>query len=163
MELKALPVTLLPARKTLWKHLIVMSLVAGMGAFSVYGGVASVAGWGLLAIGGILMLIAIVQLLPGAASLTLDEDGFHVTGLYRRTSYRWDEIEGFGVYQANGKKKMCGFNFLEGSRPKSFLMNMSRSKIGYEAALGDLYGPDPDALAEMMNAYLDRQTEDAVS
>ena len=109
------------------------------------------------------MPIAIVQLLPGAASLTLDEDGFHVMGLYRRTSYRWEEIEGFGVYQANGQKKMVGFNFLEGSRPKSFLMNMSRSKIGYEAALGDLYGPDPDGLAEMMNAHLLQQTEDAVS
>jgi hypothetical protein len=81
-----------------------------------------------------------------------------VTGLYRRTSYRWDEIEGFGVYQANGKKKMVGFNFVEGSRPKSFLMNMSRNTIGYEAGIGDLYAPDPDKLADMLNAYLLRQT-----
>ncbi len=158
MELKALPLTLLPARKTLWKHLLIMSLITGMGASSVYWRLASVAGWGLLAIGGFLLTVAIVQLLPGAASLTLDEEGFHVTGLYRRTSYRWDEIEGFGVYQPSGKKKMVGFNFLEGSRPKSFLMNMSRNTIGFEAGLGDLYGPDPDALAEMLNAYLDQQS-----
>ena len=63
-----------------------------------------------------------------------------------------------GVYQPSGKKKMVGFNFLEGSRPKSFLMNMSRNTIGFEAGLGDLYGPDPDALAEMLNGYLDQQT-----
>ena len=158
MELRALPLTLLPARKTLWKHLLIMSLITGMGASSVYWRIASVAGWGLLAIGGVLLTVAIVQLLPGAASLTLDVEGFHVTGLYRRTSYRWDEIEGFGVYQANGKKKMVGFNFVEGSRPKSFLMKMSRNTIGYEAGIGDLYAPDPDKLADMLNAYLDRQT-----
>ena len=111
-----------------------------------------------MAIGGILLTVAIIQLLPGAASLTLDEEGFHVTGLYRRTSYRWDEIEGVGVYQANGQKKMIGFNFLDESRPKSFLMNMSRNTIGYEAGIGDLYAPDPDALAEMLNGYLDQQT-----
>ena len=158
MELRALPLTLLPARKTLWKHLLIMSLITGMGASSVYWRIASVAGWGLLAIGGVLLTVAIVQLLPGAASLTLDEEGLHVTGLYRRTSYRWDEIEGFGVYQANGKKKMVGFNFVEGSRPKSFLMKMSRNTIGYEAGIGDLYAPDPDKLADMLNAYLDQQT-----
>ena len=158
MELRALPLTLLPARKTLWKHLLIMSLITGMGASSVYWRIASVAGWGLLAIGGVLLTVAIVQLLPGAASLTLDVEGFHVTGLYRRTSYRWDEIEGFGVYQANGKKKMVGFNFVEGSRPKSFLMKMSRNTIGYEAGIGDLYAPDPDKLADMLNAYLDQQT-----
>lgn len=158
MELPALPVTLRPARRTLWKHLLAMSLIAGLGASSVYWGLVPVIGWGLLVFGGILTTIAFVQLLPGAASLTLDEDGFHVTGLFRRTSYRWDEIEEFGVYQADGKKQLVCFNFVEGARPRSFLRDLSRSKTGYEAGIGDLYGPDSESLAEMLNAYLDRQT-----
>ena len=163
MELRALPITLLPDRQTQWKQLLVMCLITAGGAASIYWKSSPLAGWGLLVIGGILTPLAIVQLLPGAASLTLDQDGFHVTGLYRRTSYRWDEIEGFGAYSLTPKKKMCGFNFLDGARPKSFLMKKSRSSFGYESGLGDLYGPDPDKLAEMMNAYLRQQTEGPVA
>jgi len=158
MELRALPITLLPDRKTQWKQLLVMCLMAAGGAASIYWKSSPLAGWALLVIGGILTPIAIVQLLPGAASLTLDQDGFHMTGLYRRKSYRWDEIEGFGVYSIAPKKKMVGFNFRPGTRPKSFLMKKSRDGFGYESALGDLYGPNPEKLAEMMNAYLRQQT-----
>ena len=158
MELRALPLTLLPNGKTQWKQLLAMSLMTALGASSVYWNSAPLAGWGLLVIGLILTPLAIVQLLPGAASLTLDHDGFHVTGLYRRTTYRWDEIEKFGVYCPVPKKKMVGFNFRPGTRPKSFFMKKSRRKFGYEAGLGDLYGPNPDKLAEMMNAYLRQQT-----
>jgi hypothetical protein len=158
MELRALPITLLPNRKTQWKQLLVMCLIIALGASSIYGQTSPLAGWALLVIGGILAPLAIVQLLPGAASLTLDQDGFHVTGLYRRTSYRWDEIEGFGAYSIAPKKKMVGFNFRPGTRPKSFLMRKSRDSFGYESTLGDLYGPNPEKLAEMMNAYLRQQT-----
>ncbi len=163
MELQALPITLLPARNGLWKHLLGTGLITALGASSVYWHFSTLAGWGLLIVGGLLTPIAVVQLLPGAASLTLDQDGFHVTGLYRRTSYRWDEIEEFGVYLPVPKKKMVGFNFRSGTRPKSFFMKKSRSKFGYEAALGDLYGPSPDKLAEMMNAYLRQQAEGPVA
>ena len=153
MELRALPFTLLPERKGLWKHLLGACLIAALGASSVYWQFATAPGWALLVIGGLLIPVAIVQLLPGAASLALDQDGFHITGLYRRTSYRWDEIEAFGVYYPTPKKQMVGFNFLPGSRRKSLVMQKSREKFGYEAGLGDIYGLGPEEFAAMMNAY----------
>ena len=163
MERRALPFTLMPERKALWKHLLGAIAVTALGASAVYWHFALVAGWVLLVIGGLLTPVAAIQLLPGAASLTLDQDGFHVTGLFRRTSYRWDEIEGFGVYCPTPKKQMVGFNFLPGRRPKSLLMRKSREEFGYEAALGDVYGLNPEEFAEMMNAYLDLQTKPKAS
>jgi hypothetical protein len=163
MQLKPLPFTLTPGRKALWKHLLGTGLITALGACSVYWQFSTLAGWGLLIIGGLLTPITIVQLLPGAASVALDPQGFHVTGLYRRVSYRWDEIEEFGVYYPTPKKPMVGFNFLPDSRPKSWLMQKSREKFGYEASLGDVYGESPEQFAEMMNAHLRQQTEGPVA
>jgi hypothetical protein len=159
MELRALPFTLQPKRKSLWKHLLGAILIAALGVAAVYWQFAPLVGWALLVLGGLLTPLAVVQLLPGAASLTLDQVGFHVTGLYLRTTYRWDEIEEFGVYYPNPKNKMVGFNFLPGRRTKSLIMQKSREELGYEAGLGDIYGHSPDEFAEMMNAYRISQTE----
>lgn len=165
MELQALPFTLMAERKALWKHLLGACLITALGAASVYWQFATAPGWALLVIGGLLTPLALVQLLPGAASLTLDQDGFHVTGLFRRTSYRWDEIEVFGIYYPNlktptlglnkptSKKPMVGFNFLPERRAKTMLMRKSREELGYEAALGDIYGLKAEEFAAMMNAY----------
>ncbi len=170
MELRALPFTLQAERKALWKQLLAMCFIAALGGSAVYWQFQTVAGWFLLVVGGLLIPVAVIQLLPGASSLTLDQDGFHVTGLYHRTSYRWDEIEEFGIYYPNlktaaigfkspaSKKPMVGFNFLPDSRPKSLLMRKSREELGYEAALGDIYGYKAEEFAVMMNAYRVSQT-----
>jgi hypothetical protein len=163
MEPRALPFTLTPERKALWKHLLGAILITALGASAVYWKFALLPGWVLLVIGGLLTPVAAIQLLPGAASLTLDEEGFHITGLFRRTSYRWDEIEEFGVYSPTPKKQMVGFNFLPGRRTKSMLMQKSREELGYEAGLGDAYGLNPEQFAEMMNGYLDLQTKPPAS
>ena len=53
--------------------------------------------WFAIVFFGFCAIISIVLLLPGAASLGLDRDGFEITSLFRRRRVRWRDASGFEV------------------------------------------------------------------
>src|SRR5262245_88142 len=54
-------------------------------------------GWAGFLFFGLVMLVAVVMLLPGAGSLTLDADGFETCSLFRRFNTPWGQVSEFEV------------------------------------------------------------------
>ena len=109
-------------------------------------------------------VVALVQFVPGSSFLQLTPEGFAMRSLWRTKSYRWADIEEFGVAVVNSghaRQKMVGFDFTE-SYPRGAtaqkLMNLNRRLTGYEAAIPDNYGWKYAELAEHLNALKSRFT-----
>lgn len=97
------PVTLHPSKLML---LVGLLMCAGFTAFSVFLLRQAIEAWTseVLWAGGSLLLFAaatirlvVMLLLPGAAGLTLNADGFTVSGILERTRWRWRDVSGFRV------------------------------------------------------------------
>ena len=113
-------------------------------------------GWLAVGFFGICALAFIITLIPGSSYLKLDEAGFEIRTLFRKESYRWEDIERFG-WGKIGRNKMVVLNFKPGYQGQALGRKVGRAVTGVEGALPDTYGKSPEELAEMMNAWKDRQ------
>ena len=109
---------------------------------------------------GACAVAALVRFVPGSSFLRIDPEGLTVRTMWRNQSYRWSDIERFGVaefYTAHGflqRHRMVGIDFSE-SYPQAgqgrTLKNMNRGCSGFEASLPDNYGWEYAELAEHLN------------
>lgn len=109
--------------------------------------------WGCIALFGLSGAVAVLNLLPGASRLLLDDDGFEIVSLFRRSRVRWADIARIGTYRV-GANIMVGFDFVDGYRGGDRLRRVNRSLSGFQGALPDTYGLKAGELAERMNARL---------
>ena len=115
----------------------------------------AVMAWLCIAFFGLGTLIAGAMLLPGAAGLVLDADGFEVTNIFRRQRTRWADVTGFTVADIppSGQKLVV----YDDARVKnSTLGKINTSLAGRDAALPDTYGLAPQALANLMAGWRER-------
>ena len=106
---------------------------------------------------GIGILVSLIQFVPGSSFLRLTSDGITVRVMWRTTSYRWADIERFGVsYQG-----MIGLDF-SSSYPERdrfpTLRKICRWSSGFDGALPDNYGWSLAELAAYLNSMRARYT-----
>jgi hypothetical protein len=83
----------------------------------------------------------------------LAADGLTICSLFRRHVFSWQDIEGFGPTQVQGRP-MVGFNIRPGRSIQGCLARLSHVLSGYDAALPDTYGFTADELAALLNRRL---------
>lgn len=109
-------------------------------------------GWLIVGFFGLCLLVFLALLLPGAAYLALDSEGFTMCSLFRAHTLRWADVTGFGIGRVL-TNKMVMFNFVDSYRPTPGLRTLNSNLVGFEAALPDSYGLSHEALAQLMNQY----------
>ncbi|TWT22582.1 hypothetical protein FQY83_06095 [Luteimonas marina] len=109
--------------------------------------------WACIVFFGLCGAIGLLNLLPGASRLLLDDDGFEIVSLFRRSRMRWSDIARFGTYRV-GANVMVGFDFVDGYRGSDRLRRVNHSLSGFQGALPDTYGLKAGELAARMEARL---------
>jgi hypothetical protein len=112
--------------------------------------------WVTVAFFGTGCLISIIALLPGAAELTLDGEGFVMRNLFRRFSFRWRDVGDFAAVQISMQKAVA---FNQHSPPERALAAMNVMLVGHNSALPDTYGLTAEDLARLMALWRARATE----
>ena len=103
---------------------------------------------------GLCLSISLIEIFSDRSYLRLTPEGFTIHGHLRSTTYRWDEVAGFGV-EAIGSEfnKMVVLDFSDNSQVSPVGRSVARALAGCEGALPDTYGMKPADLAALMNAW----------
>jgi hypothetical protein len=102
-------------------------------------------------------LFFLVQIIPGANSLTLNDDGLVIRAFFRSQHYKWTDISRFEVGKI-GLNEMVVFNLTSDFKKKAeadraaseFLQNIN----GFDAALPSTYGLRAADLRALLNEQL---------
>jgi hypothetical protein len=147
------PVTLYPSR-TKWL------LVFSCGAAFTAGGIAMVVtgeprGWFVLIFFGLVTLVALAAMLPGAGSLLLDREGFVVTSMFKPSLVRWRDANGFVSGRLGpAPQKFVLYDYSK-TRGK-IVADVTASLVGRSATLPDTYRLSADDLARLMQSWRNR-------
>lgn len=117
-----------------------------------------VTGWLAIGFFGLCVAVGIVNMLPGASHLRLDDAGFEMRSLFRPHRVGWHEVAAFGVAQI-ALNRIVGWNFAAGHSGHERIRKLNTGLSGFEAALPDTYGRRADALADLLNAWRMARTE----
>jgi hypothetical protein len=110
-------------------------------------------GWMGLVFFGAGGVVALVQLLPGASSLTLDAEGFTVRSLFRnRAKVRWKDVAGFGRWNVH-RARVVGYNYNFGYTGKATTRALSAALGTPDGTLGDQYDTGGEDLANLMERW----------
>jgi hypothetical protein len=110
------------------------------------------AGWSVSSFFGLGVVVFIVNLPPSSSYLLLKKEGFTVCSLYRKSSFKWSDIEEFVVgYLIGPKMVVFNFSLTYDRQQKSRII--SKAIAGYEGALPDTYGMSAKELAELLNNW----------
>ncbi|MES2695797.1 MAG: hypothetical protein V4773_20150 [Verrucomicrobiota bacterium] len=114
-------------------------------------------GWfcgGFFALG---LPIFLIQMHPKASFLTVSEDGFKFSSLFRKTHCRWSDIAVFGTYtlRQNGLPvgNFVGFDFVSEYQSSSKMRAASKAMVGFEGGLPDTYGLKAEDLSQLLASY----------
>ena len=92
------------------------------------------------------------MLLPGAGALTLDQEGFQTTSLFRRYHSRWHDTAGLEVVSVPPSfQKMVVYD--DAKATGKAMAKLSAALAGHNAGLPDTYGLSADDLARLMNQW----------
>ncbi|MCW5581131.1 MAG: PH domain-containing protein [Luteimonas sp.] len=109
--------------------------------------------WSCMVFFALCGVVGVVNLLPNASRLVLDDDGFEIRSLFRASRVRWADVARFGTMRI-GLNTMVGFDFVAGYRGNDRLRRINRGLSGFQGALPDTYGMKAAALADRMEARL---------
>jgi hypothetical protein len=140
--------TLCPRRLKMALYAALCAAFTFIGALMIRDGVG--AGWFVGGFFGLGTLIFVAVLMPGAASLRLTRDGFHVRSLWRGHFTPWSAITGFRVARI-ARRSMVAFDFTDPGAHRG--AGFARALTGVEGALPDSYGMSVERLAALMNAW----------
>jgi len=98
-----------------------------------------------------------VQFHPKAAYLHLAADGFTFCSLFRPHFVQWACVQEFAVIHV-GPNRMVAWNFTPDHPATGRARGISKALSGYEAALPDTYGMNPQELADVLNSLLHQYT-----
>jgi membrane associated rhomboid family serine protease len=152
------PLVLRPSRRR-WVGLLACSIA-----------LTAVCGWAFvdepnvaMAVGALLfgagIVIAVLQLVPGSASLRIAPEGLLARGPIRSGSWSWNEIEHFSAYDVDqyGTTQQVGFE-LRALTPdrQGVVRTIARGMTGVDAALPDTYGMRAEDLATLLEEAHER-------
>jgi len=135
-----------------------LTMVALSAAFvwigAIIRGTHPLAGWSCIVFFGLCGAIGVLNLLPDASRLLVDDDGFEIRSLFRASRVRWADVARLGTMRV-GVNTLVGFDFVDGYRGGDRLRRLNRNLSGFQGALPDTYGLKAAALAERLQARLD--------
>lgn len=105
------------------------------------------------------LLIFIINLFPNSSYLELNQDGFTMCNLYRKSTTRWVDVEKFFVIEMS-HNHMVAWNYTKAYKNQKTGRKISKAMANAEAALPDTYGMKANELAELMNLLLERAYSD---
>ena len=141
------PVTLAPSRRKWIMVALAGAAFTAIGAWMVASG--NAVGWLALVVFGPCTVIGLAAALPGAGGLTLRGDGFEIINLFRRTPFRWQDVDGFG----SARVPPSGHNLVVFDHAPArgrTLAKLNAGLVGRNAGLPDTYGFSAEALAYVM-------------
>jgi hypothetical protein len=141
-----------------------LSLLVGCSAF-VAGGVfvlpsAPLAGYSAIVFFGLGALIGVVHLFPGSSYLELDQTGFTICNLFRKTAHRWVDIAEFLPVFTDQPKPLVGLRFVPGVAGSLAFRKFAAQLTGVEGGLPDTYGLPAAELAVLLNKVRAEQVRD---
>jgi hypothetical protein len=130
-------------------------LLVGCAAF-VAGGVFMLptrpaAAYGAIVFFGLGIVVAVVNLLPGSSYLELEQRGFTLCTLFRKTFHPWEDIAEFFPFSMQGAKPMVALRYAPTYRRQSTARSFAKQLAGAEGALPDTYGMSAADLAALLN------------
>jgi hypothetical protein len=147
------PVTLTPGRR---KSLIALAACVAITAVCVYliatgrlfGWEDTVMAWAAAAFFGACAARALILLIvPSAAGLTLDDDGFEIASIVRRVHVPWRHVSGFRAAASGpGKDPRVSYEVRDTAAPP-------QSRTAATRTLPDTYGLAADDLARLMDEW----------
>ena len=99
---------------------------------------------------GLGAVVALVNLHPRASYLTLSEQGFEFSSLFRKHFVAWRDVTDFVPMRISGNA-MVGFHYDASMKNAPALRHVSSFIAGIEAALPDTYGHSNIDLAKLLN------------
>jgi hypothetical protein len=142
------PVTLYPSRKRQIRLLVLCAVFAAGGIWLAVE--RSLFGWLVAGFFGYCLITAAISLLTGAASLSLNKEGFQAKSLFRRIGANWQDVSSFTV-QAALPPVWSGFVSFSDSRSKGLATILARGRV-----LPDTYGLPSSGLAQLMTEWRDQ-------
>jgi hypothetical protein len=101
--------------------------------------------------------IVFLCLLVRPQRLTLDAEGFMLSGGLmlpsRVKKIRWDDIEGFSVFETGRGNKLIAYNFSPGASERTRLSRFNHAAFGLDAALPSGWPGGAAQMAEHLNTY----------
>jgi hypothetical protein len=147
------PVTLYPSRRRLILALFACAVFDASGIKMVADG--DTWGWPSLIFCGLGTVIFALMLVPGAASLELDRDGFQTTSLFRRRQARWQDVSEFEpVSIPRAMQKLVAYDDVKVASRAVARLNFAL--VGRNTALPDTYGLSVAELAGVMTQWRER-------
>ena len=148
----------LKASRFKWAVLLFAGAVFAMGGvlifFAAPGG--RVGGIVVFAFFGACAAVAAIQLVF-RSTLTLTTEGFTFTGLGRRVTRRWRDIDSFVAVRTSALSGVVGIRLPVSPEQASGVRRAARAIGGYDGgALPDTYGMTAVDLAALMNDWRDR-------
>ena len=143
-------VTLYPSRRK-WLVILAGCLVFTAGGFWMVRD-QQMEGWYVLIFFGLGSIVAAAVMLPGAASLKLDCEGFDVTSLFRRRRTQWKDVSDFSI-AAIPPSNLILVIYDDVSVENNKIAQFSIKLTGRNAALGDTYGLAAEDLALAMTQW----------
>lgn len=148
-----LPATFHPSR---WRHALLLAMSLGfvaMGVFLIGKGEGWIA-WACTGFFGLCAAVFAANLLPGASSLRLDDEGLLVRSLFREHRIAWRNVTHFRPVRI-GMNRFVGFDYRPEVPTHHRLRKLNSAVAGIEGMLPDRYGMRVEDLADLLNALLD--------
>ena len=102
--------------------------------------------------------VAIINMLPGASQLEINDEGFTITIFFRKEFIPWLVLDKFHIVDVTPmswlKTKKVGFDWLHPDEQASRGQKFAKFLGGAEGILPDNYGKKAEELLEIMNTYL---------
>jgi hypothetical protein len=113
-------------------------------------------GYSAIAFFGIGGAVIAVNLLPGSSYLLLEQGGFTVCNVFRKTFYSWSDVAEFLPVEV-GTQTMVGLRFNERYKGNATGRKLARYLAGSDGALPDTYGQEVQDLVSLLNKVRAKQ------
>ena len=110
--------------------------------------------WATIVLFGLSVVVLALELLPNSDYVRVGPEGFTVRGLFRAYSYRWRDVDAFGVQRVGGTKRVV-FSFSNEYRNPRRLARAYRLLAGADAVVAEAGALDVSMhdLVEVLNRY----------
>jgi hypothetical protein len=142
------PVTLYPSRKRQVRLLLLGAVLTAGGVWLALD--ADPVGWFAAVFFGYCVVTGVINLLPGAASLSLNKDGFQARNFFRRVGSDWQDVTGFKVHSGL-PPVWSGYVRYSENKSKGLKAIFGRSHV-----LPDTYGLPSSGLAQLLTEWRDQ-------
>jgi hypothetical protein len=105
--------------------------------------------------------VGLVGLLPNSSYLTLTEQGFLFSSLFRKHFVTWSDVQSFVPVKIQFNR-LVGWNYSSEYLKSRRLRSVNSAIAGVEATLPDTYGLPAEELAELMNQLRKKHAKTAL-